>query len=86
FWGYLVGLAVIRKKPLLPAAAAGILLAGFIHGVFDYLTSSDALRLFSALLILVIWVWQISFLEKEGARRLRKSPMTGERLPPPPGG
>ncbi|MDD8014920.1 MAG: PrsW family glutamic-type intramembrane protease [Acidobacteriota bacterium] len=86
FWGYLVGLAVIRKKPLLPAAAAGILLAGFIHGVFDYLTSSDALRLFSALLILVIWVWQISFLEKEGARRLRKSPTTGERLPPPPGG
>lgn len=86
FWGYLVGLAVIRKKPLLPAAAGGILLAGFIHGLFDYLTSSDALRLLSALLVLVIWMWQISFLEKEGARRRRESLMSGERLPPPSGG
>ena len=63
-WGYLVGKAFFSKKRLWQASLAGILIAGLIHGLFNFLTTSSTLRILSALLILVIWLWRIRFLEK----------------------
>ena len=64
-WGYAVGAARIGKKSILKASVAGLLLASFIHGIFNFFTASSVLRIISAVLILVFWIWRIKILEKE---------------------
>jgi len=67
-WGYLVGLARIRKTKMAPAILIGVGLAALAHGLFDFLNFSPALRFFSALLILVLWLWRIRTSEKLAAK------------------
>jgi RsiW-degrading membrane proteinase PrsW (M82 family) len=63
-WGHVVGTAVIRRRRLLPAMLKGIGLAALLHGLFDFLTLSPLLRVFSALLILAAWLWRIRTVER----------------------
>jgi RsiW-degrading membrane proteinase PrsW (M82 family) len=63
-WGYRVGVAKLEKKSIFKASINGLLLAIFLHGLFDFLTTAATLRIFSALLILIIWVWRIIIIEK----------------------
>lgn len=70
-WGYMVGVAKIKGKSLVGPAAAGVALSAIVHGLFNFLTISPSLRGLSALLILVIWIWVIRLLEKEGRRTSR---------------
>jgi RsiW-degrading membrane proteinase PrsW (M82 family) len=58
-WGYMVGSARIRKKRFWSAVFQGLGLAALLHGLYDFLTYSPLLRLFSALLILAAWLWRI---------------------------
>jgi len=68
-WGYLVGSATVLGRPLFPAAVRGIFIAAVVHGLFDFLTVSPTRRLLSALLILLVWIWQLRMLEKERAKK-----------------
>ena len=70
-WGYTVGVAHMRGKSILPAASKGLALAAVVHGSFNFLTTSSALRIISSLLILMIWIWRIRTMEK-----LRSAPRT----------
>ena len=67
-WGYTVGIAKIHNKSILKASIMGILLAAFIHGIFNFFTTSTALRVLSAGVILVIWLWRIRILQKLSPR------------------
>lgn len=68
-WGYLVGSATVLGRSPWPAAIRGIFIAAIVHGLFDFLTVSPTRRLLSALLILLIWIWQLRLLEKERAKK-----------------
>jgi protease PrsW len=75
-WGYYAGPAYLKLKlnpsPPVPGlqwrfwktAIKGLIIASLLHGIFDFLTTSTRLRLLSALVILVIWIWQIRKMEK----------------------
>lgn len=63
-WGYAVGVAWLKSKSVLKASVLGIGLAAFIHGLFNFLTTSPALRVGASILILIIWVWQIRLIER----------------------
>lgn len=63
-WGHMVGIAYMRKQSLLNAALKGLTLSAIFHGVFDFLTTSPTLRVASALIILVIWLWRIKVMER----------------------
>ncbi len=58
-WGYSVAKAHMEKKKILWPAIRGLFLAAACHGLFNFLTTSSTLRIFSALLILIIWIWAI---------------------------
>jgi len=68
-WGYLVGSATVLRRPVFPAAVRGIFIAAVVHGLFDFLTVSPTRRILSALLILVVWIWQLRLLERERAKK-----------------
>ncbi len=70
-WGYTAGMAHISGKAFLRASLKGIAIAAFLHGLFDFFTTSSALRIASSLLILVIWIWRIRIMEKF-SQRLKK--------------
>jgi RsiW-degrading membrane proteinase PrsW (M82 family) len=63
-WGYTAGSARIQRKSILKPSVTGILLAAFFHGIFNFFTTSSLLRILSALVILLIWVWRIRLMEK----------------------
>jgi RsiW-degrading membrane proteinase PrsW (M82 family) len=63
-WGHFVGVACVRGRRLLPAILKGVGLAALLHGLFDFLTLSPLLRIFSALLVLAIWLWRIRVSER----------------------
>ena len=63
-WGYIVGVAFLKKKSLLKAAVLGLVISAVCHGIFDFLNLSAAYRVMSALLILFIWIWQIRTIER----------------------
>jgi RsiW-degrading membrane proteinase PrsW (M82 family) len=67
-WGYAVGNAYIHKKSILKASLTGVLLAAFLHGIFNFFTTSFVLRIFSALVILIVWIWRIRIMEKLSKR------------------
>ncbi len=73
-WGYSVGKAVWEKKRVLRPALRGLFLGSFCHGAFNFLTTSARLRLFSALLILAVWIWIIVKLEKNQPPRFPTFP------------
>jgi protease PrsW len=65
-WGYVVGRAFVARRSIIPACLIGLGLAGFAHGLFNFLTFNHALRFLSALLVLAIWMWAIRAFEKRG--------------------
>jgi len=71
-WGYAIGCARIRRKPILWPAIMGLGIGATAHGLFNFFSVSPKLRLGAALLILVIWIWQIRILEKAVPRLGRK--------------
>lgn len=73
-WGYAVGMAHISGRPLLRPALIGLFLAALCHGLFNFLTTSVVLHVFSALLILGVWIWRICFLERNACRENHRHP------------
>jgi len=69
-WGFTVGTARIYNKPIFKASLVGISAAAFLHGIFDFFTTSSVLRVVASLLILTIWIWRIRVLEKSGHRQI----------------
>ncbi len=63
-WGYAVGLAHLKSRSVLKAILLGMGFAALFHGLFNFLTTSPALRIGSSLLILIIWIWRIRIIEK----------------------
>ena len=63
-WGFTVGNARILKKSIFKASLTGVLLAAFFHGIFNFFTTSSVLRILSALVILIAWIWRIRIMEK----------------------
>ncbi len=63
-WGYTVGVAWLESRSVLKASVLGIGLAALFHGLFNFLTTSPALRVGASILILIIWVWQIRLIER----------------------
>lgn len=75
-WGYPVGLAKLRKKRMAGPAIFGLVAAASAHGLFNFFTVSPKLRLVAALLVLIIWIWQIRTLEiRKGAGKRGKTAM-----------
>ena len=63
-WGHWIGMARLEKRPLLPAAAIGFLLASAAHGIYDFivlLKPVNALPV-AALLIVAGWIWRLRIL------------------------
>jgi RsiW-degrading membrane proteinase PrsW (M82 family) len=63
-WGYTVGIAWLESRSVLKASVMGIGLAALFHGLFNFLTTSPALRVGASILILIIWIWQIRLIER----------------------
>jgi RsiW-degrading membrane proteinase PrsW (M82 family) len=63
-WGYMVGIAYMTGRSLWKASFKGLVLAALCHGIFDFLTTSPTLRITSALIILLIWLWRIKVMER----------------------
>ncbi len=63
-WGYTVGVAWLESRSVLKASVLGIGLAALFHGLFNFLTTSPALRFGASILILIIWIWQIRLIER----------------------
>jgi RsiW-degrading membrane proteinase PrsW (M82 family) len=63
-WGYAVGMAQLESRSVLKASILGIGLAAICHGLFNFLTTSPALRIGASTLILIIWIWQIRLIER----------------------
>jgi RsiW-degrading membrane proteinase PrsW (M82 family) len=63
-WGFTVGLAHLKSRPVFKATVLGVGLAALCHGLFNFLTTSPVLRIGSSLLILIIWIWRIRVIEK----------------------
>jgi len=68
-WGYTVGKARIHGKSLLKASLIGLSIAALVHGIFDFFTTSPPLRIAASLLVLVIWIWRISVMEKSSREK-----------------
>lgn len=70
-WGYAVASAKLRGKTVFFPAVGGLGLSALFHGLFNFFTTSAALRLLGALLILGIWAWVIVKFEKEAKAQSR---------------
>ena len=70
-WGYTIGIARIKNKSILKALLIGLPIAAFFHGIFDFFTTSPALRIAAAVTILIIWIWRIRILEKIGKKTVQ---------------
>ncbi|MGB9835465.1 MAG: PrsW family intramembrane metalloprotease [Candidatus Saccharicenans sp.] len=64
-WGYFVVKARVKGGSVILPAFFSILLAAACHGFFNVLTVSDNLRIYSALLILFLWLLLIYLLERQ---------------------
>ncbi len=62
-WGYTVGAAHMRRKSIAIASIRGLAMAAVVHGLFNFFTTSAALRVVSSLLILAVWIWRIRTME-----------------------
>lgn len=75
-WGYIIGKARIENKSLLKALFIGLPMAAFSHGIFDFFTTSPALRVAAAITILIIWIWRIRVLERAGKKKVENKGKT----------
>lgn len=74
-WGRWIGQAVIRNRPVLPAALTGFVIAAFLHGIYDFMVLLQPYSALpgAALLILSVWVWRLLLLRRlhsEAAREI----------------
>ncbi|MCP4219580.1 MAG: PrsW family intramembrane metalloprotease [bacterium] len=63
-WGHAVGKARLEGKSVFKAAAGGLILSVFFHGVFDFFTTSVSLQIFASVVILGVWIWRIRVTER----------------------
>ena len=65
-WGYTVGLAHIRQRPLLPAALTGLALAALLHGLYDFVVIGLPAggRPAAAMLSLMVWLWRMNAIRR----------------------
>ncbi|MGB9907439.1 MAG: PrsW family intramembrane metalloprotease [Candidatus Saccharicenans sp.] len=63
-WGYFVARAKVKGQSVFLAAMFSIPLAAIFHGLFNVLTVSNYLRIFSAILVLLLWLLIIYLLER----------------------
>ncbi len=71
-WGHMVGRAKLAGRSVLKASVIGLAAASLLHGIFDFLNTSPALRLFSAAAILALWIWRLRKFEKLAQKHLAK--------------
>ena len=69
-WGYLCSRAIMRNKPLWPAALLGLMLAAVAHGLYDFaaLSLTRWVHIAPPIILLLIWAWRMHLI-----RRLQKS-------------
>lgn len=67
-WGYAVGRAHCRGRPVLPAAAAGLLLAALVHGVYDFFAIGlpEWAGIGAAGVIAAVWLWRMRLIRRLG--------------------
>lgn len=63
-WGYYIYKFLNAKKSSFMIPVIAFLSASLFHGVYDFFTFSPLLRIFSAILVLLIWIWRIILIEK----------------------
>jgi RsiW-degrading membrane proteinase PrsW (M82 family) len=63
-WGFFMARARMRGKSELVTALFSLPLAALFHGVFNVLTVSETLRIYSAILVLLLWLLIIYLLER----------------------
>lgn len=68
-WGYMVGTARLSHRSVFKASVIGIAISAVFHGIFNFLTTSAALRFASALLILGIWIWRLRKIDILGKKQ-----------------
>lgn len=63
-WGHWIGIAKLEKRPLLPAAFAGFLLAAAAHGIYDFIVLLEPVNALpvAALLMVGGWIWRLRLL------------------------
>ncbi|MDD8021093.1 MAG: PrsW family glutamic-type intramembrane protease [Acidobacteriota bacterium] len=64
-WGYLIVRAKVGHQSEFLAALVGLPLAALVHGLFNIMTISNSLRIYSALLVLCLWLTFIFLLERK---------------------
>lgn len=62
--GILSGLLCYQFYRLLPIIGIPDDPSALMDGIFDFFTTSSALRVVSSLLILMIWIWRMRILER----------------------
>lgn len=67
-WGWAIGRAIARKRPLLPAALVGLSISAVAHGLYDFLllAAPPIVRPVPALIILAIWIWRMRLIARSG--------------------
>jgi len=65
-WGYLCSRAIMRNKPLWPAALIGVALAAVVHGLYDFAVLSLTMWVHIAppIILLLIWAWRMHLLKR----------------------
>jgi RsiW-degrading membrane proteinase PrsW (M82 family) len=63
-WGYSIVRAKVKGKSMILAGFLSLIIAAATHGFFNVLTVSDTFRIYSAVLILILWLILIYLLEK----------------------
>jgi len=69
-WGYYIGRAWLCKRRFGPIVLAAWLAAGLVHGAYNYLvfTWPAPMFPFSALVILLLWIWRLNVIKDLHAR------------------
>ncbi|MDI6698658.1 MAG: PrsW family intramembrane metalloprotease [Candidatus Saccharicenans sp.] len=63
-WGYFMVRAKMKRQSVSLAALFSLPLAAIFHGLFNVLTVSNYLRIYSAILVLLLWLLLIYLLER----------------------
>lgn len=71
-WGHYAGAVILNKTKNYKKTVTFFIFSFTLHGIYDYLSLSATLRVLSALIILLIWIWRIRVIEAE-IKCLKKS-------------
>jgi RsiW-degrading membrane proteinase PrsW (M82 family) len=65
-WGYFCSRAIMRKKPLWPAALMGVALAAVVHGLYDFaaLSLTPWVHIAPPIIMLLVWAWRMYLIKK----------------------